>query len=343
MNSVSGAVELGDASREELSQLIGVVVIGRNEGDRLQRCLMSLRSSVAHLVYVDSGSTDGSIALARALGAAVVELDQSKPFTAARARNEGFAVLLATYGGLRQVFFVDGDCEVAEGWLECGVQFLSEHPDVGVVWGRRLERYPDRSIYNLLCDVEWASMPSGETKICGGDALVRVAAFTSVNGFRSDLICGEEPEMCVRLRKAGWRIWHLDAHMTLHDAAMYRFSQWWTRMKRSGFAAAQGAALHGKPPERHYVADTWRAWIWGACVPALILMLLLAGYRWGAFLLLIYPLQVVRLGLRGSGTPRRKWLYAVALVVSKFPEVLGQLRFMLDRWRHVQTQLIEYK
>ena len=56
---------------------IGVVVIGRNEGERLRRCLESLGPHLAATVYVDSGSADGSVALARSLGAETVELDES--------------------------------------------------------------------------------------------------------------------------------------------------------------------------------------------------------------------------------------------------------------------------
>src|SRR6476660_3526039 len=68
---------------------VAVVAIGRNEGERLQRCLESVRPQCETIVYVDSGSDDGSVDLARGLGVEVVELDMSIPFTAARARNEG--------------------------------------------------------------------------------------------------------------------------------------------------------------------------------------------------------------------------------------------------------------
>src|SRR5438270_7605806 len=75
------------------AQRVGVVAIGRNEGERLRACLVSARRDCAAVVYVDSGSSDDSVALARPLGVHVVELDLSTPFTAARARNEGFARL----------------------------------------------------------------------------------------------------------------------------------------------------------------------------------------------------------------------------------------------------------
>jgi len=295
------------------------------------------------VVYVDSGSADGSVALSRDLGAIVVELDLRTPFTAARARNEGFRKLLEIQPTLNYVFFVDGDCEVVNGWLETATRFLDQHPDVAIVWGRRRERFPEKSVYNMLCDIEWWDWPIGEIKACGGDAVARVAAIKEVNGYRADMICGEEPEMCVRLRLKGWRIWHLSDDMTLHDAAIYRFSQWWTRMVRTGFASAHGAALHGAPPERHGVVETRRGWIWGLCIPVAVI-LLAPLVEWRALLLLIvYPAQIVRLALRGRRSRRENWWRAAALVVGKFPEMLGQLKFFLDRYRRVPTRLIEYK
>jgi GT2 family glycosyltransferase len=321
---------------------IGVVVIGRNEGARLMRCLESVRNAAGRVIYVDSGSSDDSVAMSRGLGASVIELDLQTPFTAARARNEGFRKLLEQQPTLTYVFFVDGDCEVIGGWLEASGQFLDRHPDVAVVCGRRRERYPERSVYNMLCDIEW-DVPTGETKACGGDALVRVDAFRQVNGYRPDLICGEEPELCVRLRQAGWRIWRLGQDMTLHDAALYRFSQWWRRMLRSGYGFAQGVQLHGAPPERHWVPESRRAWIWGLCIPLLVLSLAPALHWWALLLLGVYPIQVVRIALRGKRSARENWFRAGALVLGKLPEMLGQLKFLMDRHRHVQSRLIEYK
>jgi glycosyltransferase involved in cell wall biosynthesis len=321
----------------------GVVVIGRNEGERLGRCLQSLSDMREHLVYVDSGSSDDSVAFSRRMGAAVVDLDLRTPFTAARARNEGFRYLLERQPNLEYVFFVDGDCEVVRGWLERASQFLDQHPDVAVVWGRRRERYRERSVYNLLCDLEWNAVAPGETTACGGDAVMRVRAFRQVRGFRSDLICGEEPELCVRVRRDGWRIWRLDEDMTLHDAAIDRFGQWWKRMIRGGYAFAQGAALHGSAPERFWVRESRSAWLWGLAIP-LVLAVLLLSVGWRALpLLLLYPLQILRLAMRGKGSARENWWRAAALVVCKFPEMIGQVRFLLDRSRHAQTRLIEYK
>jgi len=322
---------------------MGVVVIGRNEGERLKRCLRSVCALSEHVVYVDSGSSDESVGFSRGMGVAVVALDAGEPFTAARARNHGLHRLLAARPDLRYVFFVDGDCEVIASWPESAARFLDRHADVAVVWGRRRERHPERSVYNLLCDLEWDAVPVGETLACGGDAVMRVQALREVHGFRAHLICGEEPELCVRLRKSGWRIWRLDAEMTLHDAAMYRFGQWWQRMVRGGYAFAQGAALHGAPPERFWVRESRRAWLWGLGIP-LVVTAGVVGAGWYALaLLLAYPLQVVRLALRGKRSARENWWRAAALVAGKFPEMLGQMRFVRDRLRRSQSRLIEYK
>jgi glycosyltransferase involved in cell wall biosynthesis len=323
---------------------LGVVVIGRNEGNRLVRCLESVRNQAACVVYVDSGSTDGSVERGRALADAVVELDMHKPFTAARARNEGFKRLLEIRAGLGYVFFADGDCEVIDGWLGTAVQFLTEHPEFAIVWGLRRERFPEKSIYNLLCDIEWQDYPSGEVRACGGDAVARVDAIRAVKGYRADLICGEEPEMCVRLRQAGWRIFRLERPMTLHDAAIYRFSQWWKRSMRAGYGFAQGAALHGAPPECHGILETRRSWIWGLGFPLAVLVLAPFVGWWSAIVLLAYPIQVIRLSARGNRlSARENWSRAVALVLSKFPEMVGQIKFHLDRVRRAQSRLIEYK
>ena len=203
---------------------IGAVVIGRNEGERLKRCITSL-AAVGVVIYIDSGSTDGSAQWAHGSGAEVIELDMGLPFTAARARNCGFKRLQDIAPRVDYVQFVDGDCEIVSDWLQTASTFLDSHPNVGAVCGRRRERFPERSIYNWLCDREWEGSP-GEVKACGGDVMIRASALAAAGGYREDMIAGEEPELCFRLRAAGWRVWRLDAEMTLHDAAMIHFSQW---------------------------------------------------------------------------------------------------------------------
>lgn len=327
--------------KPEISK-VGIVAIGRNEGGRLGKCLQSVMRRVALVVYVNSGSTDGSVAMARNYGSEVVELDARIPFTAARARNEGYKRIRQLANELSFVHFVDGDCEVVTGWIDLAAAFLDAHKDIAVVCGRRRERYPTQTIYNNLCNIEWDT-PVGEAMACGGDAMMRVDAFEQVGGYRSDLIAGEEPELCVRLRAAGWRVWRLDADMTLHDAAMTRFGQWWHRTLRNGYAFAQGAYLHGASPERHYVWESFRAWLWGVILPLGCLLSGLAFGSWGWAAWLIYPFQMLRQTVRNTGPVRRRVLLALFQLLARFPESWGQIKFMRDLFLGRQTRLIEYK
>ncbi len=313
------------------SVVVDAVVIGRNEGARLIACLDSLAGQVRQVVYVDSGSTDGSAQAAAARGARVVQLDMTQRFTAARARNAGLAVLEVP----EFVQFVDGDCAVQPGWIAAAVEAMAEHPKAVVICGRRRERHPEASVYNRLCDREWDTAV-GEATACGGDALMRFAAVQAVGGYDPGLIAGEEPDLCLRLRRAGGEVWRIGAEMTLHDAAMTRFGQWWQRSRRAGHAFAEGAQRHGAGPERHWVAETRRALIWGAGVPAAAL---LAGFGHpaGLLILLAWPLQVVRLSRRMG------WEAALFTVLGKLPEAQGALGYHLNRLRGRQRGLIEYK
>lgn len=328
--------------QRDATAAVAVVAIGRNEGQRLQRCIESVQGRVAWIVYVDSGSTDGSVELAEARGVAVVRLDMNRPFTAARARNAGFRHLREQRPDIKRVQFVDGDCEIEPGWIERAEGFLAGAPDVVAVFGRRRERHPERSVYNHLCDMEWA-VPPGDVLACGGDVMMRVAALNAVRGYREDLIAGEEPELCVRLRAQGGRIHCLDAPMTLHDAAMTSFRQWWLRIVRSGYAFAEGAHLHGAPPERHWVRESRRAWLWGLGLPLAICAAMVVLGPWAALLALIYPLQVLRLYLKSAGSSPERALRALFQVLGRFPEAVGQLRFLRNRLLQRRAALIEYK
>ena len=319
---------------------LGAVAIGRNEGEHLRRCIASL-STAAAVVYVDSGSTDGSAQWARD-SVEVVDLDMNVPFTAARARNAGFARLREMYRNLRYVQFIDGDCELVKGWSERAVSFLDDHKDVAAVCGRRRERSPERSIYNWLCDLEWDT-PVGEARACGGDVMMRMEALVAAGGYRNDMIAGEEPELCVRLRAAGWRIWRLDTEMTIHDAGMTHLGQWWRRTVRNGYAFALGAYLHGAPPERHWVWECHRAWLWGLLLPLACLAAGLFFWPWGFATLLIFPLQLLRQTLRNPGMLRDRARLALFQVLARFPEAWGQIKFTRDHLLGRRARLIEYK
>ncbi|PQO45972.1 glycosyltransferase family 2 protein [Blastopirellula marina] len=324
---------------------VGIVVIGRNEGERLRRCLESLASYHAVVVYVDSGSTDNSVELAKSLGAHAVELDLAIGFTAARARNEGLELLLTILPKVEFVQFVDGDCEVAPGWIQLAMSRLEGDPRLAAVCGRRRERFPNASVYNRLCDIEW-NTEVGIAKACGGDVMFRTAPLEEVGRYDPLLIAGEEPELCIRLRHAGWLVERVDAEMTIHDAAMFRFGQWWRRAVRAGHAYAQGAAMYGRSPESHYVRQLRSSLTWGALLP-----IVATAFAWSTsgFSLLIalglYLLLCVRVFLSSQRRldPFSAYIYALNCIGAKFAETVGAAKYFVNQYRRKRSCLIEYK
>ncbi len=318
---------------------IAAVAIGRNEGDRLVRCLTSLKGQADRIVYVDSGSTDDSVQMARDMGLTVAELDTSIPFTAARARNAGFQALKPDLPDYVQ--FVDGDCTVEPGWLSKASAELDARPELGVVTGWRYEIHPNRSLYNAIADFEW-HRPAGKITACGGDMMVRSADFDAIGGFNPIVIAAEDDEFCTRLRKAGWVLERIPADMTQHDANMMRFGQWWSRAVRTGHGFAQVGHLH---PE-YFAKERKRVLVYGLALP----LILLASFAlaWWLPLILIgaYEFNYIRTaqGLIREGLPKSEaWRHALLLTLSKFPNLIGMAKFHLRRLRGDEMRLIEYK
>ena len=307
---------------------IGFVAIGRNEGDRLERCLRSVLEISRKVVYADSGSTDGSPELAERLGAAVIRLPPDGKLTAARGRNAGYDLLKQQHPNCRAVQFLDGDCILQPGWIESAVSFLAANPKVAVVCGRRFEACPEASIYNAQCDREWDT-PVGEASECGGDALIRCEAYDQVSGYRSDLQAGEEPEMTARMRAAGWKIWRIDAPMTEHDARILSLRQWWRRTQRGGFGYAQVWTSTKDLPRPLYARQLRSALVWAVLVPILLVLVAIVA-RQAAILLalpMVYAAQWWRIAHRTAGNKR--CTAAALILLAKFPEALGAARYLL--------------
>jgi len=326
---------------------VGVVLIGRNEGERLVRALDSVCDGSRPVVYVDSGSTDDSCANAEARGATVVHLDMSIPFSAARARNAGWERLLEEHPDLDYVQFIDGDCEVVDGWLAAAQATLDGDPNAVAVCGWRRERYPERSAYNRVCDVEWRSGPTGPIHCFGGDVMIRADGLRKTGGYDPSVIAAEDDELGIRLRQqTGGELLRIDHDSTIHDAAMHRVGQWWQRAKRCGHGYAQVNHLHGAPPERYFAQNLRRTVLWGGVVPAAAVAL--SGPTLGLSLSLLarYPLVAARTAVRTrqQGFP---WPHAIAwgasCAAAPVPELVGVAKYHADRLRSRRPEIIEYK
>lgn len=320
---------------------IGFVVIGRNEGARLSACLEALATHGAPVVYADSASRDDSMKRAARTGATAVSLDPARPMNAARGRREGFERLIRDHPTTEFVQFIDGDCILQPGWIEQASEFLRHDPKVAATCGLRFERYPEASVYNRLCNEEWRTSV-GAADACGGDALMRVVAYRQVGGFRSDLMAGEEPELCARLRAAGWRIWRLDAPMTEHDAKILHLSQWLRRAMRSGYGYAQVWSATRDLPARLYGRPMWSGLFWGLLFPLATILLSLVTRSPAALLLIpgAFIVQAARIAARRDVADGFAWQRGALLMLSKPAEAAGVLRYLAGRERNVA---IEYK
>jgi GT2 family glycosyltransferase len=324
---------------------VGVIAIGRNEGERLARCLTTVCGRGSPVVYVDSASADGSPEIARAAGAEVLELDPARPMSAARARNEGFERLARIAPDVRFVQFVDGDCEIAPGWIAAALAAMEARPEVAVACGRLRELYPEASPYNRLADLEWDG-PVGEIEACGGIFLVRSEAFRRAGGFDASVLAAEDDEFCLRIRRDGGTILRLPDLMGRHDMAMTRFSAWWRRAVRGGQAYAQGFDLHGRGPERHFARQLRGVAAWGLALPAVALGLAWPTRGLSLLLLLGYVALFFRARRhvlsRGWSAPDAR-LYAASIVVAKFPMAWGVLRYAASRLLGRNARLVEHK
>jgi GT2 family glycosyltransferase len=327
---------------------VGVIVIGRNEGERLRICLRSAQD-FAQRVYVDSGSTDGSQELATTLGFHVVSLDPNVGFTAARARNAGLTFLSERFRDLQFVQTVDGDCEIDPHWLRSALRDLQESPNIAVVFGRRRERDPDRNIYHKACDIEWRA-PVGEASSCGGDALFRTAALLEVNGFNPALISGEEPDLCLRLRQRGWRVISNGRDMTLHDVSIASFGQWWRRALRAGYGISELVAIHGSRSDPSWKRFLISTALWTSLALSSLFVLAIAPWplslAYPAFVAVLIALQICRTGFRfrdrfSRTTDALKW--SLLIFASKFAQVYGAGRYLLNSAFRNRGQIIEYK
>lgn len=333
---------------------VGVVVIGRNEGERLKTCLNSLHGSVDLMVYVDSGSNDGSVEFARSLNIDVLNLDLSKPFTMARGRNEGFKRLYELKPELDYVQFVDGDCEVLDGWIDFARKTLDENPQMAAVAGMRKERQPDVSIYNRLCEMDWNGS-CGIVRSTGGDVMMRMQPLNDSHGFNEGMIAGEEGELMLRLRHMGWQICRQPQSMTLHDASMFSFAQWWKRTIRTGHAYAEGMYMHRCNPqniERYNLRQVISCLVWGIGMPLVTLSCLITAFYWswaltGVAMVLLLTFvtwsRIVRKSLVKTNSFAHSALFSTFCLLGKIPEAIGVAWFAGNCIRGRRSLLIEYK
>ena len=328
--------------------VLSVVVIGRNEGARLTRCLesiglMRLPAGPMELIYVDSKSSDDSVETARKFNARTLSLESEYPCAAA-ARNLGWRAARAPI-----VLFLDGDTVLNRDFVADSIDELAD-PRTAVVFGHRREISPKASIYNRIIDLDWISA-AGPADFCGGDALIRRDVLELVGGYDEGLIAGEEPEMCRRIRAAGYSVLQVDQPMTLHDIAMTRVSQYWRRGVRSGYAYAEISARYGDTDRPLWSSEARHNRIHGGAILALFTGAIILSIATRSLIPIVAAIVVLSsLALRTAYRYRWKTsnLYTLLLFglhshLGQIPILFGQLKYRLDRYRGKRTALIEYQ
>jgi glycosyltransferase involved in cell wall biosynthesis len=330
-----------------MTPAIAAVVIGRNEGQRLAESLRSVADAGLNAVYVDSGSTDDSLAIAETLGVPGIALDPIRPFSAARGRNVGLDEVKCRWPETEYIQFLDGDCTLDPAFPGAAVTEFGLRPDCAIVTGHLSERNPEASVYNRLCAIEWRS-PAGPIEnmnALGGIMAARIASLVAVGGFNEQAIAGEEPDLGVRLGLAGYSIVKIDRPMAIHDAQMLRFGQWWTRAVRGGHALAHRYARHGRTRFRDGRRELGSVLFWAGALPLLIVLLLPPTRGLSLLLLGGYGLlgwRIYRYYRRTGLSVEDAALAARFILLGKFGELLGILRYCLNRLRG-RFHIIEYK
>jgi hypothetical protein len=299
------------------------------------------------VVYVDSGSSDGSLERAASLCDLALGLDPARPFSAARARNEGLRALVAARPQLQLIQFLDGDCTLLPGWLEAAEPAMAADAARAVVVGPLRERHPEASAYNRMCALEWRSTPGDLTNFgaLGGIMLVRVDVFMRVGGFDEQIIAGEDSEFGVRVALAGFKVTKIAVEMATHDADIQRFAQWWRRAVRGGHAIGQRFSLHGRDAIGDCARERRSVLVWGLTLPVTIVVLAPATHGLSLLLAVGYSVlgqRIVRYR-RGQGdSAADARLYARFVVIGKFAEAWGLLKFYVNNMAG-RFRIIEYK
>jgi glycosyltransferase involved in cell wall biosynthesis len=329
-------------------ELVSVVVIGRNEGTRLERCLASVAAMQRNgfsteVIYVDSGSTDLSVDIASRMDASTVTLESDRP-TAAKGRNAGWKIARGSI-----VLFLDGDTVLHPRFVADSLTAFDD-PTVAVVWGHRRELHPERSLYNRVLDLDWIYAP-GDTAFCGGDALFRRQVLEAAGVFDETLIAGEEPELCRRIIGLGYRILHVDRPMTGHDLAITRFMQYWKRASRAGHAFAEVSERFRATANPFWLEDAQRnrnralVLLGGAAIATCASAWMLSPWPLVA-LAGIFLALVLRTAWKARWKSRDRLallLYGAHSHLQQIPIFVGQMQFRLNRGRGRRASLVEYK
>ena len=169
--------------------MISVIVIGKNEGERLEACLTSaqraLRMLSYELIYVDSHSTDDSLAIARAHGARCF-LPEETDTTAGLGRYIGTQAAHGEY-----LLFLDGDMQLQQGFVERAMLRVAAGGCDGVC-GIRTDHYMKDGKVVSVCENYFGCTQERVAPEFGGAIFLTAQALERCGGWATDTVACEE-------------------------------------------------------------------------------------------------------------------------------------------------------
>lgn len=198
---------------------LSIVIIGRNEEQFIERGIESTinvrsRISDTEIIFVDSASTDQSVALASRFPITILQLKPDWPLSVAAGRYTGYR-----WSGGEYIFFLDGDAEVDSNWLADAVRFLDDNPVYAGVAGVLDEEYitPAGVRTGGATNVFGQDLSRSviDSKVLGGIALFRRSVLEEVGTVNPHLPTAEDHELCLRIRRAGWKVARIKGRMAI--------------------------------------------------------------------------------------------------------------------------------
>ena len=278
-------------------------------------------------MLVDSASSDRTVVLARHYPVRVVRLSPEQVLTAAAGRYVGYNHTDGEF-----VLFLDGDMELCPGWLARAMSAMEADPTVAAIGGRWL----DLARHTQPTDpqrrgIELLEQPSVDVKNLGGAGLYRRRSLDEVGSFNPFLYSEEEPELCIRLRQAGYRVRRLGVPLAFHYTDPIELIGTLRARRRRNLYLGTGQCLRyhlGRPTfltlvlERGFALSPLLAIVTG--LAALVLSNLTRGWLWLGIWVGMVTAWIVAVAVR-----RRSWYAAGYGLVRKAFILEGTIRGFL--------------
>jgi N-acetylglucosaminyl-diphospho-decaprenol L-rhamnosyltransferase len=231
-------------AQTDVGVALTVAIVSFNDSRWLSPCLESLPAHlgglVSEVIVVDNGSDGAAEMVSRAFPHAITMSTSNRGF--GHANN---VAIVKSRG--RYVLFLNPDTEFVAGSLEQLIGLMEARPDLGVAGVKQIagdgamlptvRYFPSfpRALGEALGSERWHSRPSwaGERELnlqryehefacdwtSGSFMLIRREALLAAGCFDERFfLYGEEPDLCMRIKKAGWSVWHLPVVTIVHHA-----------------------------------------------------------------------------------------------------------------------------